>query len=194
MPTSKANPWGSTGAYGYTANATGSKKLNPYYIPKYTQGEGTPTLDEKGRYYWDYGDPNMEPSDLARMQDDGNGELTGTSGYVNIDGKRFLRVGDMWEGDASAPKPKLSFDSYGPLTYDEKYGWVADAANVKEAPRPDSWADRLGPLMPLAAFAAIAGPALAAGGVAAATMPAAPVAVPAAGEPEGASPAATAAN
>lgn len=163
MPTSKTNPWGSTGAYGYTASAVGSKKLNPYYIPKYTQNEGTPLLDEKGRYYWDYGDPNMEASDLARMQDDGNGELTSTSGYVNINGKRFLRVGDMWEGDPSAPKPKLSFDSYGPLTYDEKYGWVADAANVKEAPRPDSWADRLGPLMPLAAFAAIAGPALAAG-------------------------------
>lgn len=152
MP-SNTNPWGALGGYGYTATAQGQKKLNPYYIPKYTQGEGTPTLDEKGRYYWDYGDPNLEQTDLSKMQDDGNGELSSSNGYVNLNGKRFLRVGDMWQGDPTAPKPTLSFDSYGPLTYDEKYGWLADAANLKEAPREDSFMDKYG----LAVVAALGG-------------------------------------
>lgn len=161
MPNSQANPWGSTGAYGFTSKAAGSKKLNPYYIPRYTQGEGTPTLDEQGRYYWDYGDPNMELFDEAGMQQLMTaGEQTNTTGFVNVGGKKFLRVGDMWEGDANAPRPKLSFDSYGPLTYDEKYGWLANADNVKRAPEDSSFMDDYG----LGVVALLAGGVMGLGG------------------------------
>lgn len=161
MPTNQ-DPWGTTGWYGRSKTQVGQQKLNPYWIPKYTQGEGAPTLDESGRYYWDYGDPNMEllsEADMKLLGSPGNGEQTNTTGFVTLNGKKFLRVGDAWKGTPDNPQPTFSFDAYGPLTYDEKYGWLADAANVKKAPLDSTFMDDNG----LAVVAALGGMVMAPG-------------------------------